>query len=1307
MITRFEKRVVAVILAVILAIPLSGLPSVAVQAEETENITDAPQPEQPDMAEEQQEGEETEQSDEGAFIPIIEEEEQEETGEAEGDGTPQAAGSEQQEPEMPAAQPEPSLEPAEKSPNAELPDEQMEEITVQADGTMTRVSTVVEEAGMPVRYRLIPEASGTYYIDLCQYSGVTIYEKTEYGETYVASGMGWSRSSCRAELTAGTTYYIDISCYSQTWEPAAGTVNWAASMCKEIGLGSYTARISQGGDTAHYHLTGVEAGIYFFKLEDSSMNMNEVVYVQVGYNGYSTSSTQYLMLDGAQEYYISVYSNDTGWTGDISWSVEATALQDLAVGETIHSSFVEGEKSTVYVFRPEESGNYRIIKSGSAQFYESIYDSNWKYMAGGSMGTVMEAGQTYYIYFNAYRTGEADWRINLQREVIAEEGQEYVSDQNDPAYYKFVPAETGRYKIVPTGDNGINSSVYDHNMWSVFEQGEGYTLSEGEEYYLSVSGYWDQAVSWKIEKIRQIDAQLGELYRFEADEAVEYRFIPQETGEYLVEGISIYGSDWMGINRNPWDSVQLEAGETYYLTTSGNTYWSIDKAEPAPEKERITVGAGQTYTFNTDEQVVYLFSPEESARYHFLSDQRVNVSVDGMIKITGTDDGLDGRTFLEQGKEYEISIEPVRSLETVTWSMKKTGLQLAEEGVSYTSTADGETEYEFTPEESGTYILSSEDSMECDFYDESWNKMAPYEIESDTGFGTSIYLEEGETCYIAIRPEETARWKLDGTETSGEYGYRILENGKAEILRYTGNEGNVEIPEEIDGKEVSSIGYGAFAGNNQIKSVTIPGKVTSLQYGAFLSCSNLKSVAFSEESSLQTIGYMAFKDCGNLVEFHLPDSVRTIGEQGFRNCTELDLDQMGSSLETIGDGAFQNTGLTSLCIPDSVTEVGGGAFYDCALLDQVTLGKGITGIPNIMFSHCEELEQIEIPENITYIGESAFYNTGLRSVDIPASVTSIGSSAFASCTELRDATVRGELTRIENNAFYNTALKEFAVGDTVREIGKSAFANNENLTSVTLPNSVTKIEYGAFNSCANLQEIVLPDSLREIEGTAFEGCQSLDEIQIPDSVEKIGERAFASTGWYADQQQGPVYAGKFLYKYKGDMPEQTVLEIADGTKGIVGGALYWQDGLTEVQIPDTVKYIGASAFVGCENLREVHVPGSVTEIEKNALGYLDDTGLKVTDFTIYGLTGSAAETYAEENGFAFVSEGVAYIRGDVNEDGIAGGIDDLRVVLRYVCKKVELTDSQKKAGDVTDDGEVGIEDLRKILRFVCKKITEL
>ena len=47
------------------------------------------------------------------------------------------------------------------------------------------------------------------------------------------------------------------------------------------------------------------------------------------------------------------------------------------------------------------------------------------------------------------------------------------------------------------------------------------------------------------------------------------------------------------------------------------------------------------------------------------------------------------------------------------------------------------------------------------------------------------------------------------------------------------------------------------------------------------------------------------------------------------------------------------------------------------------------------------------------------------------------------------------------------------------------------------------------------------------------------------------------------------------------------------------------------------------------------------------------------------------------------------------------------MVLRAVCKKITLTETQKQSADVTDDGSVGIEDLRKILRYVCRKIDEL
>ena len=71
-----------------------------------------------------------------------------------------------------------------------------------------------------------------------------------------------------------------------------------------------------------------------------------------------------------------------------------------------------------------------------------------------------------------------------------------------------------------------------------------------------------------------------------------------------------------------------------------------------------------------------------------------------------------------------------------------------------------------------------------------------------------------------------------------------------------------------------------------------------------------------------------------------------------------------------------------------------------------------------------------------------------------------------------------------------------------------------------------------------------------------------------------------------------------------------------------------------------------------------------------------------------------------------LNTGDDYIRGDITGDGSVQ-IDDLRMILRSVCGKVELTEQQKLAADVETDGEVNISDLRKVLRFVCGKIQEL
>ena len=123
--------------------------------------------------------------------------------------------------------------------------------------------------------------------------------------------------------------------------------------------------------------------------------------------------------------------------------------------------------------------------------------------------------------------------------------------------------------------------------------------------------------------------------------------------------------------------------------------------------------------------------------------------------------------------------------------------------------------------------------------------------------------------------------------------------------------------------------------------------------------------------------------------------------------------------------------------------------------------------------------------------------------------------------------------------------------------------------------------------------------------------------------------------------------------------------------------------------------------------REIHIPQSVTEIGEYALGYLDDrASIKVPDFTIYGVAGSAAQAYAEENGFTFVEVEPEYTLGDIDASGNVD-IADLRMVLRSVCGKMTLTSDQELAADVEKDNTVDIQDLRKLLRFICGKIEEL
>lgn len=74
---------------------------------------------------------------------------------------------------------------------------------------------------------------------------------------------------------------------------------------------------------------------------------------------------------------------------------------------------------------------------------------------------------------------------------------------------------------------------------------------------------------------------------------------------------------------------------------------------------------------------------------------------------------------------------------------------------------------------------------------------------------------------------------------SGDYEYTVNDDGTAAITKYAGFAEILEIPAELDGHPVSSIGAESFYEYDKLTSVTIPDGVTSIGEDAFLCCDNL------------------------------------------------------------------------------------------------------------------------------------------------------------------------------------------------------------------------------------------------------------------------------------------------------------------------------------------------------------------------------------------------------------------------------------------------------------------------------------
>ena len=113
---------------------------------------------------------------------------------------------------------------------------------------------------------------------------------------------------------------------------------------------------------------------------------------------------------------------------------------------------------------------------------------------------------------------------------------------------------------------------------------------------------------------------------------------------------------------------------------------------------------------------------------------------------------------------------------------------------------------------------------------------------------------------------------------SGSFTYTLQEDNTAEIIGYSGDGEELEIPEEIDGYPVTAIGDKAFSDCQDLTCVVIPESVMLLGYNAFDNGADITVIIEGDREYIDKVLYC--KKCGQSFIFSAKEQA-FYAERGF------------------------------------------------------------------------------------------------------------------------------------------------------------------------------------------------------------------------------------------------------------------------------------------------------------------------------------------------------------------------------------------------------------------------------------------
>lgn len=474
-------------------------------------------------------------------------------------------------------------------------------------------------------------------------------------------------------------------------------------------------------------------------------------------------------------------------------------------------------------------------------------------------------------------------------------------------------------------------------------------------------------------------------------------------------------------------------------------------------------------------------------------------------------------------------------------------------------------------------------------------------------------------CCILVPFESSA----DPSSTVIEDGvkYTLYEGGGeyyAEVSEYDGTTQNVIIKSVIRYNEtdysVATIATDCFNVTDRTTSDDIEKRsnITSIEIQRS-TVLQLTTAMFSGLPNLETVTIgEGFTDiptqfcfrCSKLTTVELPATITRIGSSAFAYCTSLENLSLSDGLEVIMDASFEGcTGLQSVTIPNTVTTIGSRIFNQCANIKMIVLSERLTSIPATAFGNTA-ITSIDIPASIVQIdvgsgASTATFPSTLESFNVDSSNTVFKSIDGALFTKedgklfLYPAAKGGEITidSVPDYVFQgNSVITRVVITEGVTTIGTYAFYGCTGLQSVVLPNTITEIGMSAFYGCTSLETITLPENLSIIPLSCFRGCSSLSSINLS-CVTTLNNYALQGCSSLAtiDLSSITTIGNGVLSECSGIISvnwPQSVTSIPEGT---FSGC----SSLTTVNFA-SVTSVGSSAFNGCTSLTEVDVSSATT-----------------------------------------------------------------------------------------------------------------